>query len=76
MLANIYLLLGEYKKAQDMYRKSLKSHGGQDKTFQILNNLAYASWKQSKKGESQKDEEFIVSWLKESILKQEQSFQA
>jgi len=39
-----------------MYRKALKSHGGQDKTYKVLNNLAYASWKQSKKGGNQKDE--------------------
>jgi len=68
-MANIFLLLGEYTKAQKIFRKSLQSHGSQDKTFMILNNLAFASWKQSKKGEYQKEQEFIISWLKESILK-------
>ena len=39
---NIYLLNGDYKKAQDIYRSCLGSHGGQEKTckFTLIMRLS------------------------------------
>jgi hypothetical protein len=39
MTANIHLLNGDYKKAQEIYRVCLQSHGGQEKTCKFLKNI-------------------------------------
>ena len=44
MTGNIYLLLRDYERAKDFYRKCLQLQPKPKQESQLLNNLAYACW--------------------------------
>jgi len=78
--ANVILLERDYKVAKEKLRSCLKMNFDPKTTAEILNNLAYASWKHSEQLERKggkadeeelkaaaKDKEYIISWLKEAL---------
>lgn len=83
--ANLHLLQRDHKTAKVLYKNQLKLATSDTNTAKILNNLAYATWQHSKelgrwetipeeteeKKLAAKEKEFVVTWLKEAILKQE-----
>lgn len=86
MMANLSILEKDYKGGVEALRACLRLNFDPVSTAQILNNLAYASWQQSKRLEKRKktddseeeraqndrDKQYIISWLKEALLKHEQ----
>lgn len=83
MMGNINLLNGNYVKAKEMYRHGLKSAPQPVMEAHILNNLAFASWMHlielpnnadaDSKQQAQKDESYVVQYLKQSIELTEKS---
>lgn len=86
MMASLCILERDFKKGKEELRNCLKMNFDPRKSAQILNNLAYASWQQCKHLDKQKksadleeerdqtdrDKQYIISWLKEALQKHEQ----
>ena len=85
MMADLSVLERDFKRGKEELRNCLKLNFDPKKTAQILNNLAYASWKQYQLLESQqksedrdkelaqaeRDRKYVLSWLKEALQKHE-----
>lgn len=81
ILANLTVLEREFSSGKEELRNCLKMNFDPKRTAQILNNLAYATWKENQLIESQKgkegmenlqaqaeqDKKYVLSWLKEAL---------